>query len=209
MALPPEPNATPTPPVAPTPEPAPAATPAPTPAPPVSDPSAQTPPETDWKAEARKWEERAKENRTAAEKLKEIEDAQKTAEQKAAEALAEAQGTANDSKSELLKLNAALSKAPVGTDPAVIRDLAGRLRGSTPEELEADAAQLFGRIGVTPSAATAVGQPPVENLLPGGPQTPTPEQPLPIQIAAAEAAGETEKAMALKSRLLYETMNPK
>jgi hypothetical protein len=28
--------------------------------------------ETDWKAEARKWEQRAKENKTAAEKLAEI-----------------------------------------------------------------------------------------------------------------------------------------
>jgi hypothetical protein len=41
-------------------------------------PPAQEDNKTDWKAEARKWEQRAKENNKAAERLKEIEDAEKS-----------------------------------------------------------------------------------------------------------------------------------
>ena len=47
--------------------------------------------EVDWKAKAREWERRAKENKAAADKLTELEEAQKSAEQKAAERLAEAE----------------------------------------------------------------------------------------------------------------------
>lgn len=59
-------------------------------APPVVDP-AQGPDATtetdatDWKAEAKKWEQRSKANATAAKKLEQFEEAQKSAEQKAAE----------------------------------------------------------------------------------------------------------------------------
>jgi hypothetical protein len=41
--------------------------------------------ETDWKAEARKWEDRAKQNKSAAEELDKIREAQKTEEQKRVE----------------------------------------------------------------------------------------------------------------------------
>lgn len=41
--------------------------------------------ETDWKAEARKWEARAKENKSAAERLSELEESQKSELQKATE----------------------------------------------------------------------------------------------------------------------------
>ena len=47
--------------------------------------------EVDWKAKAREWERRAKENKAAADRLTELEEAQKSAEQKAAERLAEAE----------------------------------------------------------------------------------------------------------------------
>ena len=40
-------------------------------------------PETDWKAESRKWEARAKENKSAAEKLAELQEAEKTELEKA------------------------------------------------------------------------------------------------------------------------------
>lgn len=53
-------------------------------------------PEIDWKAKAREWERRAKENKQAAEKLTELEEAQKSAEQKAAERLAEAERKATE-----------------------------------------------------------------------------------------------------------------
>ncbi|RTE47737.1 hypothetical protein [Actinobaculum sp. 352] len=46
---------------------------------------------TDWKAEARKWEARAKANSDAADRLKKLEDEQKTEVQRQADALAAAQ----------------------------------------------------------------------------------------------------------------------
>lgn len=49
------------------------------------------PAEVDWKAKSREWERRAKENKSAADKLAELEEAQKSAEQKAADRLAEAE----------------------------------------------------------------------------------------------------------------------
>src|SRR6188768_4008774 len=54
--------------------PAPAATPEP-----PAVPAQET---TDWKSEARKWEDRAKENKSAAEELASIKEAQKTEQQK-------------------------------------------------------------------------------------------------------------------------------
>ena len=58
----------------------------------------QTAPEVDWKAKAREWERRAKENKAAADRLAEMEEAQKSAEQKAAERLAEAERKAAEAE---------------------------------------------------------------------------------------------------------------
>ena len=46
--------------------------------------------ETDWKAEARKWEQRAKDNKSAADELATLKNSQKTESERLAEALAEA-----------------------------------------------------------------------------------------------------------------------
>lgn len=51
--------------------------------------------ETDWKAEARKWEQRAKDNKSAAEQLATLEESQKTESEKLAERLAEAKTEAD------------------------------------------------------------------------------------------------------------------
>lgn len=53
-------------------------------------------PEIDWKSKAREWEKRAKENKTAAERLAELEEANKTEAQKTAERLAAAEKAAAD-----------------------------------------------------------------------------------------------------------------
>lgn len=82
--------------------------PAPTPAPAAEVPPAQgdlTPevpakPETDWRAEAKKWETRAKENKTAADRLAEIEEANKTEAQKAADRLKAAETEAAEARRE-------------------------------------------------------------------------------------------------------------
>ena len=56
--------------------------------------------ETDWKAEARKWEDRAKENKSAADRLAEIEAANQTEAEKAAARLAQAEKDAAAAKAE-------------------------------------------------------------------------------------------------------------
>ncbi|AKK05233.1 putative DUF4355 family protein (plasmid) [Corynebacterium mustelae] len=61
-----------------------------------------------WKAQARKWEKRAKENQSAAEKLKEREDAEKSELQKAEERLAEAVKARTDVESRLARSEIAL-----------------------------------------------------------------------------------------------------
>ena len=94
--------------------------------------------ETDWKAEARKWEERAKANKTAAEKLAEIEEATKTAEEKAAERLAAAERRAAELEVKALRAEIASTK---GVPVAL-------LTGSTQEELEAAADALIEFRGV-------------------------------------------------------------
>ena len=73
--------------------------------------------EPDWKAQARKWEERAKENKAkadsndaAAARLAELEEANKTAEQKAQERLEAAERRASE-----LESKAILAEAAAGT----------------------------------------------------------------------------------------------
>lgn len=58
---------------------------------------------TDWKAEARKWEQRAKENLSAAKRLAEIEEASKSELQKAQERAEAAEKTAARYQSEALR----------------------------------------------------------------------------------------------------------
>jgi hypothetical protein len=150
------------------PPPVPPAAPAPTqqpPAPPAPPtPAANEPGEgTDWKAEARKWESRAKENHDAATRLRELEDAQKTEQQKLAEQLQEAQTNGATTQAELAQLRAALAKAPAGMNPADVLAWSGRLRGGTLEELEKDAEELF-RQFAPPPPASRPGQRPTEAL---------------------------------------------
>lgn len=103
--------------------------------------------EIDWKAESRKWESRAKENLAsakanegAAQRLAEIEEAQKTEAQKAQDALAKAQ-------QELAVERAARLRAEVAADKGVPAEL---LSGSTREELDAAADALLTFKGMAP-----------------------------------------------------------
>lgn len=99
------------------------------------EPTAEKPAEdsTDWKSEARKWEARAKENSAAAKRLSEIDEANKTAEQKAAERIAAAEQRAAE-------LEVKAVRAEVANAKGVPADL---LTGSTQEELEASADALI------------------------------------------------------------------
>ena len=152
----------------------------------VPTPAAPLVPETDWKAEARKWEQRAKDNAPAVKRLAEIEEANKTAEQKSAEAIK--RGELAEARA--LRLEVALSKH---LDPT----LAARLQGSTKEELEADADALMALIPKAPEAPPAlpVG-PTVPGQQPGG--APAPAQITRSDLDALSAAGKTSEINRLR-----------
>jgi hypothetical protein len=95
-------------------------------------------------------EARLKELEPVAAKAKELEDAQKTEQQKLAEALEAAKAEGSTSKTRLQRLEVALDAAPEGMPVAKIRKLAQRLTGTTPEELEADAKELFAEFSGEP-----------------------------------------------------------
>lgn len=110
---------------------------------PISEPQPIEPAEpqnpadgTDWKAEARKWEARAKENSTAAQRLAEIEEAQKTELQKAIERAEAAEAKAAKFETERQLAGWRSEVAAASGVPAEA------LRGSTKEELQAHADAL-------------------------------------------------------------------
>lgn len=97
-----------------------------------------------WKALARKNEQRAKENAEAAQRLTEIEEAQKTEQQKLADAAEQARREAAETAAELAKLRAAVKHGLSDDD----LDLLGT---GTAEEIEARAERLAARLKGTPS----------------------------------------------------------
>lgn len=96
--------------------------------------------ETDWRAEAKKWESRAKENKTAAERLAQLEESQKSEQQKLMERAEAAERERDEVRTEALRLRIAHEK---GLTPRQ----AARLRGSSEEELTADADALLEEFG--------------------------------------------------------------
>ena len=117
---------------------------------------------------------------------KEIADANKTAEEKAAEALREAQELAATNGAKALKYEIA---AELGVPLA----MASRLVGSTREEIEKDAAALLAQIPA--SAATGPVVPPA-GIDQGGREQSAPD--IDQQIAEAEKAGNYGLAISLK-----------
>lgn len=130
---------------------APAAPPAQAVTPPPAAAPAQEP--TDWKAEALKWEKRSKDNYAALQaRDKAIEDSTKSAEQKAAEAAADA--TAARREALAYKVAASVGNLKI----------AQFLTGTTEEELKAQADTLMALIPQAPEAPPA---PPVGPTVPG------------------------------------------
>ena len=68
---------------------------------------------TDWKAEARKWEQRAKANTDAADKLQALEDAQKSEAQKQQDALAAATAERDQLRLDVMRRDAAARPVPL------------------------------------------------------------------------------------------------
>lgn len=151
---------------------------------------------TDWKSEARKWEQRAKDNRetaraneAAARRLKEIEDAQKSEAEKTAERIAalEAENRSFKEREQVAAWSAEVAEA-AGVP-------ANLLRGSTKEELEAHAAEL--KAVLTPATPPVSAPQPVPTIG-QHPQNPG-NISLPEQIAAATAAGDHALVARLKA----------
>lgn len=143
---------------------------------------------TDWKSEARKWEERAKANKEAAARLAELEEAQKTEEQKTAERLA-----ALEAENEKYKQaeQVARWKKEVSAETEVPADL---LAGSTLEEIQAHADRLKPHLAQpsntpAPAVVSTVGNQPA----------PPGSVPLKDQIATAEQAGDKALVARLKA----------
>jgi hypothetical protein len=104
---------------------------------PAPEPPAQEDP-TDWKAQARKWEQRAKANKDAADRLHEIEESQKTEAQKQADTLAAAQRElAAEKAARAVAEAAAKTGVPVellsgpGDDPEAFADALAKWRGES------------------------------------------------------------------------------
>lgn len=96
-------------------------------------------PEIDWKAEARKWEARAKSAKADTEdasKWREYEASLKPAQERLAEELAEEKARAEAATARLLRYEVAAEKGITGEATAL-------LKGSTRDELEAEAEILL------------------------------------------------------------------
>lgn len=119
-----------------------------------------------WRTLARKHEKRAKELEPLAAKLAELDEKQKTDEQRLVERAEKAEGQLPTLQAENLRLRVAIAK----NLPA---DLVDRLRGDTQDELTADADKLLELVGD------------------GKPPTPKPDR---TQGAKGEAAEETDPA---------------
>lgn len=135
--------------------------------------------------EAASWRVKYRDAEPLVQKAKELEEANKSEAQKAAEARAAAEQRATASESRLARLEACLN---AGLD----RKFADRLKGSTPEELEADAKELSelfaSRESDTP--APSPGRKPQARLNSARVTPGTPDETLdPKKIAAAVTKG--------------------
>lgn len=116
-------------------------------------------------------------------RLQAIDDASKSDLQKLEERATTAEQRAQAAESSGLQLEVALDKAPEGMPIAQVRKLAKRLTGSTKEELEADAADLFADYAPTGQEPGTGGRP-RERLRPGAAPGSEPEETDPAKLAA-------------------------
>lgn len=93
--------------------------------------------------EAANLRKRIKDLEPLAQRAKDLEDSQKSELEKLTEQLQAAQSASAAATAAQLRIDVALEKAPDGMSKAQIRKLAKRLTGSTRDELEEDADELF------------------------------------------------------------------
>lgn len=132
---------------------------------------------TKWKALSRKHEAQAKANAAAAKRLAELEDAQKSEAERAADKVAQAEKAAHSATSELARLRVAMRKG-------LTEAQAKRLVGETEEELEADADELLASFGHKDADGDA-GKPtrPKERLRSGAAPEEEPDETDPRKLA--------------------------
>lgn len=147
----------------------------------------------DWKAKAREWEKRAKANKSAADRLAEIEEAQKTEEQRRQEQLDEAMSIATSSRQELWRERAARKH---GLDDELMQFVGGE----TEEEVLARAETLATKLAAKREADSQPDRRPDPSQ---GAGSGTGGQPsLQEQIRQAEQSGDIATSLALKNKLL-------
>ena len=133
-----------------------------------------------WKALSRKHEGQAKANAKAAERLAQLEDANKTELERAKERADRAEAAAKDADARAMRLEVAQAKG-------LSLSLATRLQGATREELEADADELLKEMkpaGNGGSGGTPGHGRPRENLRSGAAPGAEPEDNDPTKLAA-------------------------
>ncbi|MCA1191622.1 hypothetical protein [Saccharopolyspora sp. 6V] len=135
-----------------------------------------------WKALARKHEGNSKVNAEAARKLKELEDAQKSEQERQSDALEQYKTRADKAEAQLRKRTIAEDRAPEHASLAQIKAVAKRLSGDSDEDLEADADELFELLAPEPSAPKVPSRP-KESLRGGGDPDEPPEETDPRKLA--------------------------
>lgn len=129
----------------------------------------------DWKAKARDWEARAKANKTAADRLAEIEEANKTEAQKAADKVATAEKRAIEAEAKVVRRDIAIEHKLTAEDAALLdtitdentmRTLAARLAGAESDKKN-QGLHVPGE-GKTPTAPAANGERETARKLFGG-----------------------------------------
>lgn len=125
----------------------------------ATPPTPQTPPasETDWKAEARKWEERAKANNSAAEELARIKQSQMSDAEKATAALADAQAKLVEAEAKATRRGVALEHKLSPEDAALLDAVTDEKAMRTLAERLANDAKK--RTGVVPSEGRPTTRP--------------------------------------------------
>lgn len=136
---------------------------------PTPEPEPEPAKETDWQAEARKWEKRAKDNKDAAARLKELEDAQKTEQERLAEQLETERTAARNNAVEAARYRAAIEHGLSKDDLEWL--------GDDPEQIEDRAERFAARIAaMTPEPSNAPPRRPQERLKAGAAPDATPDR---------------------------------
>jgi hypothetical protein len=133
-----------------------------------------------WKALARKHEAQAKANAAAAQKLAEIEDADKSETQKLADKVAKGEKDLADTKLEMVRLRVAMRKG-------LTEAQAKRLIGDNEDDLEKDADELLVTFGAKKDADEKGDKPggrPRERMRSGAAPDEEPDETDPAKLAA-------------------------